>query len=154
MATAVRVPKATITLEEAQILGWRKQPGEFVRKDEILFEMETDKVVVEVPSPTDGVLLGILVTEGTARVEQAVAWLGELGEEIPEPPAPKATPVPGALSETAASVGQANATGIVTSSPAARRRARELGVDLAIVQATGPGGRITEQDVERVGRSL
>jgi pyruvate/2-oxoglutarate dehydrogenase complex dihydrolipoamide acyltransferase (E2) component len=149
MPVAVRIPKATITLEEAQILGWRKQPGERVRKDEILFEMETDKVVVEVPAPADGVLLAIVVREGVALVEQAVAWLGEPGEAIPEdsPAAPSVMTAAPVIAQ------EHSASGIAAASPAARRRARELGIDLSTVVATGPGGRITEQDVERARQS-
>ena len=151
MATAVRIPKATITLEEANVLGWRKQPGERVRKDEILFEMETDKVVMEVPAPVDGVLLRIEVNEGTARVDQAVAWLGEPGEAIPDEA--EAVDVVLPVAPSVRGPVETVASGTLSASPAARRRARELGVDLAKVQATGPGGRITERDVERARQS-
>lgn len=151
MAIPILIPQATITLEEANVLGWRKHEGEFVRKDEIVFEMETDKVVVEVPAPADGTLLRIVVREGPAKVNQPVAWIGAVGEAVPEtPPAPGASlsaqPAP---SDRAGGGTAAAPWDRIGASPAARRRARELGVDLSRVRGTGPGGRITEADVER-----
>lgn len=150
MPTPVTIPKATIAMEEATVLGWRKQEGDEVERDEILFEMETDKVTVEVPAPAAGVLLRIDVREGIALVEQPIAWIGQPGELLPGPvpaarvqAAPAAPPIPPPAARPAA--------GGVSASPAARRRARELGIDLSKVRGTGPGGRITQADVERAG---
>ena len=156
MPTPVTIPKATITMEEAVVVSWRKQPGEHVEKDEILFEMETDKVVVEVPSPATGVLLRIDIHEGAVKVEQAVAWIGARGEEIPMPgrttgltrrpdPEPSVAPSSSAPAEQPARD--------VAASPAARRLARELGVALTNIRGTGPGGRITEADVEEASQN-
>lgn len=145
------IPKATLTLEEAVILGWKKTVGSRVEKGEILFEMETDKVVVEVPAPVSGYLLRIDIAEGLARIEQPVAWIGALGE-VPAATHPAAhaevpttshrQPAPG--SHSALDSGP----GAPVASPAARRRARELGIDLTSLSGTGTGGRLTERDVE------
>jgi pyruvate/2-oxoglutarate dehydrogenase complex dihydrolipoamide acyltransferase (E2) component len=131
-------------MEEANIVGWRKQLGQEVLKDEILFEMETDKVIVEVPAPASGTLLRIDVAEGVAKLDVPVCWIGTSGEPIPDsssaPKIAKPSPVPPAVSTLA--------PGPTAATPAARRRAREVGVDLASVRGTGPGGRITEADVD------
>jgi pyruvate dehydrogenase E2 component (dihydrolipoamide acetyltransferase) len=124
MAVPILVPKATITMEEGKLLSWLKSEGERVAKDDLIFELETDKAIVEVPAPADGILLKILRASGAVRPDAVVGWIGEAGERI-------------AAEER------------VRSTPAARRRAAELGVDLAAVVGTGPGGRITEGDVEK-----
>jgi pyruvate dehydrogenase E2 component (dihydrolipoamide acetyltransferase) len=113
--------------------------------------MDTDKVVVEVPAPASGYLLRIDTTAGTAKVDQVIAWIGEQGE------------MPALTQDIGPCVSQAVALvpsrpkitheGGHAATPAARRRARELGVDLTDVQGTGPGGRITERDVEAGGVS-
>lgn len=144
MPLPVSIPKATVAMEEANILAWRKQPGEAVVKDEILFEMETDKVVVEVPAPASGTLLRIDVVEGTAKLDRPIAWIGEPGEAIPETAAARETAKPSSLSLTAPNTTPARAA----ATPAARRRAREVNMDLALVRGTGPGGRITQADVD------
>lgn len=146
MATALRIPKATMTMEEGSIVQWLKTEGDFVSKDDVLFELETDKAILEVPAPSEGILLRITVPKGTARVEQVVGWIGERGEAIPSAEATSASEVPApadAISnETPAQQRRVIAT------PAARRRASELGIDLQQISGTGPGGRITEKDVE------
>jgi len=148
MPTAVLLPKATITMTEANVITWRKRPGDFVTKDEILFEMETDKVVVEVPAPATGFLLRIDVAEGLAQLVQPIGWIGAPGDQLPAMSAAPSTP--GAMDsrpmQSAATTAGSRRT--APSSPAARRRARELGVELASVRGSGPGGRITEADVE------
>jgi pyruvate/2-oxoglutarate dehydrogenase complex dihydrolipoamide acyltransferase (E2) component len=149
MPIPVSIPKATITMEEANIVGWRKRPGEAVLKDEVLFEMETDKVIVEVPAPVSGILLRIDVAEGLVKLNRPVAWIGEAGESIPEVSETEEA----SLTESAPMPATAAASGGLAS-PAARRRARELGIDIALVHGTGPGGRVTEADVEKTrGRS-
>ena len=147
MPTPVSIPKATIAMEEANIVAWRKRPGDGVVKDEILFEMETDKVIVEVPAPASGTLLRIDVAEGIAKLDRPVGWIGKPGEAIPEgpskQPAARPAPAPFAISDVPSNTSAAT--------PAARRRARELGIDLKAVRGTGPGGRITEADVDSAG---
>lgn len=129
MPVPITIPKATITMEEAQLLSWVKAEGDRVAKDDPLFEMETDKAVMEVPALDDGVLLKIVTSSGSVRPDQVVGWLGNAGEQIEAAPAP--------------------VKNRIAASPAARRRALELSVDLASVTGTGPDGRIIQEDVER-----
>ncbi len=151
MPVPVIIPKATISMEEATILKWLKGEGDLVAKDEPLFEMETDKAVLEVPAPESGTLLRILVPQGSAKVEQVIGWIGQPGEPIEATaselagaaPAPAAVSVPDDLLSTP----------VPLATPAARRRARELGIQLAGLAGTGPGGRITQEDIERAARS-
>jgi len=146
MAFPITIPKATLSLEEAVILGWKKQPGDCVEKTDILFEMETDKVVVEVPAPAAGCLLRIDLAEGTAKLDQVIGWIGDPGE-IPAVPVEPSHPARPAAVLASPPV-PADNQGAGAATPAARRRARELGVQLASVRGTGPHGRITEKDVE------
>jgi pyruvate dehydrogenase E2 component (dihydrolipoamide acetyltransferase) len=146
MPIPVTIPQVTISMEEGNIVRWLKVEGEVVAKDELLFEMETDKVVLEVPSPAAGVLLRTLISEGIAKVHEVVAWIGKPGEELDETrgSGPKTTVAPPQVDpETAVPPHH------VVASPAARRRARELRINLDSVTGTGQGGRVTEQDVER-----
>jgi pyruvate/2-oxoglutarate dehydrogenase complex dihydrolipoamide acyltransferase (E2) component len=144
------LPKATITMTEASVVAWRKQSGEAVTKEEILLEMETDKVIVEVPAPASGFLLRIDVAVGVATLDQPVGWIGAPGESIPASfqsgPAESKTPTANRMADR--ELRCATAPPVRSASPAARRRARELGIDLSTVRGTGPGGRITEADVE------
>ncbi len=147
MPVAVTIPKATISLEQVDIVEWKRAPGERVEKGETLFEMETDKVLVEVPAPASGILLRVDTARGIARVEQVVGWIGEAGEEpgavdVAPAAAKPAAAMPAAGGERPENHRPAAAT------PAARRRARELGVEIPRVRGTGPDGRITEKDVE------
>jgi pyruvate dehydrogenase E2 component (dihydrolipoamide acetyltransferase) len=117
-------------MDEGTIVRWLKSEGERVAKDELLFELETDKALVEVPAPAEGVLIRILTRDGPARVESIVGWIGEPGETAGDDTVPPQ-----------------RARERVIATPAARRRAQELGIDIAAVKGTGPGGRISEQDV-------
>src|SRR5689334_8963677 len=124
MAVSIAIPKATISMEEGNLLRWLHAEGDTVAKDDLLFELETDKAVLEVPAPAEGTLLRIVVPQGAVRPEQIVGWIGRPGETVEAAPGPRA------------------------STPAARRRASELGVDLALLTGSGPNGRITQEDVE------
>lgn len=150
MPIPVTIPQATISMEEGNIVRWFKSDGDAVAEGDLLFEIETDKAVVEVPAPAQGMLLRRLILEGPVKVNDIVAWIGDPGEHSDVPPsvAPKESVSPSAtsrqsFSETVVPLQR------VAASPAARRRANELGVDLASVTGTGQGGRITEEDVER-----
>jgi pyruvate/2-oxoglutarate dehydrogenase complex dihydrolipoamide acyltransferase (E2) component len=141
-------------MEEGTILNWRKPVGATVAAEEILFEMETDKVVVEVAAPVSGVLLRVDVPEGLVKVGQTVAWLAAAGQDVTASSGASEVPRQHTQSETARA---ATPRSVLTpaerkatlASPAARRRSRELNIDLRSVQGTGPGGRITEDDVDR-----
>ncbi len=160
MPTPVCVPKATISMEEATIVRWLKSEGEEVTKDEVLFEMETDKALLEVPAPVDGVLVRILIPEGTTPVESVVAWIREPGEPIEnetfeaavKPAGDTASEIPRGSDERVI-LTPPLAAGRTMATPAARRRAGEMGIELSAINGTGPGGRITEQDVEHASQA-
>ncbi len=153
--TPVQIPKFSLAMEEGKLVRWLKKEGQHVEKDEILLEVETDKSLVELPSPATGTLRKILVHEGTVPVERTIAYIGDLQEAIPEE-APRLQSQPSS-SFTAPEPIRAQAprphTGPLRATPAARRRALELGIDLSGVQGTGPEGRITQEDVEAASRS-
>jgi pyruvate dehydrogenase E2 component (dihydrolipoyllysine-residue acetyltransferase) len=125
------MPKLSDSMADAVIIKWLKSPGEGFRRGEALFEVETDKATVVYEAEADGMLAEILVPEGgTASVGQPVAQLGTNGAV--------AAPAAAAPMDD-----RANAT------PVARRTALELGVSLHGIRGSGPGGRITREDVER-----
>jgi 2-oxoglutarate dehydrogenase E2 component (dihydrolipoamide succinyltransferase) len=162
----VSMPKLGETVTEGVVSRWLKQAGDTVAFDDPLFEVSTDKVDSEIPSPYDGVLLEILVNEGeTVPVGTPVARIGEPGAQAPSAPAAPAgkaeevagTPEP-VLTRAASATATAPATppalagngqpGTVLS-PVVRRLAVESGVDLASVTGSGASGRIRREDVER-----
>ncbi len=158
MAFSVVMPALEMAQETGKLLAWRKKEGDRVSKGEPLLEIETDKAVVEVEAPADGVLAGIKAAEGAdIPVGQTIAWIvspGEVPPEDTEPQAPAARAGSHAKAEHAApkpqqslisSPSTASATKI---SPKARRLAKELGVDIATIHGTGPGGEILASDVQ------
>jgi pyruvate dehydrogenase E2 component (dihydrolipoamide acetyltransferase) len=82
MAIPVIIPKLTISMEKGDIFKWLKAEGSLVCQDEALLELETDKAIVELPSPATGTLLRIVIPEGRVNVEQVVGWIGEPGETV------------------------------------------------------------------------
>ncbi len=149
MAKLVVMPKLGLTMTEGAVSRWLKAEGEAVREGEPLFEVETDKLTNTIEATASGTLLKILAKEGeTLPCLAGVAVIGEAGEDISPllPGAPEAGPAPG---PEAAAPKPAPApkppAGRVVASPAAKKLARELGVELAEVPGTGPGGRITEE---------
>ncbi|MDA2978683.1 MAG: dihydrolipoamide acetyltransferase family protein [Actinomycetota bacterium] len=154
MATEFHLPDIGEGLAEATILHWFVAVGETVEVDAPLVEVETDKAVVEIPAPIGGVVLhhGAEADEVLA-VEHLLAVIGEVGEEWTPSEAPAGThgksvaddaaPIVGTLDTgDAPSVGQG-----VQALPLVRKLAGELGVDLSNLSGSGPGGRITEDDV-------
>jgi pyruvate dehydrogenase E2 component (dihydrolipoamide acetyltransferase) len=139
-------------MEEGSIVKWLLAEGDAVTTDTLLFELETDKAIIDVPSPVNGVLLKISRAAGAVRVEEVVGWVGLPGEALePEP----RTEVPveemrNLAPRTASPTGRSSSP----STPAARRRATELRVDLATVTGSGPNGRITQEDVEQAARDI
>ena len=157
MPTQVIMPQMGESIVEGTITKWLKKVGDAVEKDEPLFEISTDKVDAEIPSPEAGVLTEIRIGEGaTVEVNTVVAMIGEAGsavaapaaESLPQGPAPKAAPQQELVQESAAPQA-AQAQGRIRSSPLARRIAREHGIDLSRVAGTGTGGRIGKEDVLR-----
>lgn len=161
MAMSVVMPALEMAQETGKLLAWRKKEGERVAKGEPLLEIETDKAVVEVEAPGDGILAGITADVGAViPVGQTIAWLVAPGEKAP---AKVATPMPTARASSGpVSQAAAAATASVTPkapsaapqiSPKARRLAKELGVDFTRMQGTGPEGVITAEDVQKFADS-
>jgi pyruvate dehydrogenase E2 component (dihydrolipoamide acetyltransferase) len=158
MATEVIMPKLGLTMSEGSVVRWIKQDGETVKKGEPMFEVQTDKVVLEVEAPTDGTLR-ILVKEGvTVPVVSTIGWVLAPGEALPAGATPATAAAVAPAAEVSPAVAEAPAVmaeaGRVLASPAAKRVAKELGVDLTAVTGTGPGGRIQEKDVETAAEAL
>jgi pyruvate dehydrogenase E2 component (dihydrolipoamide acetyltransferase) len=147
MAQAFKLPDLGEGLTEGEIARWLVGEGDAVAEDQPLVEIQTDKATVDIPSPYAGTVLAIVVPEGeTAPVGATLVWIGEPGEELPELPSP--TPIPSdTVSPERSAASPAGAGGRVQATPVVRRIAQELGVDLASLAGSGPGGRITEDDV-------
>jgi pyruvate dehydrogenase E2 component (dihydrolipoamide acetyltransferase) len=155
MAISVVMPALEMAQETGKLLAWRKKEGESVSKGEPLLEIETDKAVVEVEAPGDGILAGITAEIGAViPVGETIAWLVAPGEK---PPAKAATSAPAARATSgaaqhaaaaAAAPAAVKAAGAPQISPKARRLAKELGVDFGQIRGTGPEGVITAEDVQ------
>ena len=146
MAHAVRMPPLGETTDELRIVEWLKAEGDEVALGEPLLEVETDKVTLAVEATVRGTLLEILHgADESVRVGTVVAYVGEPGEKVPEH-----APIPEPAQENTAA-GELPTLSPqrvrVTASPAVRRLAQDLGVDLSRVQGSGPGGRIERSDV-------
>lgn len=139
-------------VHEGEIVKWMVKEGDFVKEHDVLVKIETDKAVVEVPSPKDGVILKIYHKEGEKiQVGDVLVTLGEKGERVSERPVAK---VPEASKPYTASVvgylpEKPEAAGQILATPATRRLAKELGVDISKIKGSGLGGRITDDDVRK-----
>jgi pyruvate dehydrogenase E2 component (dihydrolipoamide acetyltransferase) len=166
-------------MEAGTIVKWLKSEGDKVEKGEPLYELDTDKVTQEVEAEASGVLLRIAVAEGEVPVGETIAFIGEEGEQTPEPasgngasaareveeePQEEGSPGPARKQErergrdAAEQIAEARQRptqdgGRVKASPLARRIARERGIELSSLTGTGPEGRIVAEDVERTGVS-
>jgi len=168
MAVDVVMPQMGESIFEGTITKWLKKPGDKVERDEPLFEISTDKVDAEIPSPSAGVLKEIKIPEGqTVPIQTIVAVIDGASSATASAPAPAAapakaaTPAPApALAPAAAPRPAAPAATVavaaptvserIHSSPLVRRMAKEHGIDLATIEGTGAGGRITKEDIEAV----
>jgi len=174
MITKVHMEALSPTMEEGQLVKWHKAEGDEVASGDIMAEIETDKATMELVARGEGILRRIILQEGgTAPVGEVIAVIAGAEEDIsevagaaadsapaPAAAAPKRGKVAAAPSEGAAAPATTVATtagpagppgedgGRVKASPLARRLASDLGVDLARVQGSGPGGRIVKRDVE------
>jgi pyruvate dehydrogenase E2 component (dihydrolipoamide acetyltransferase) len=151
MATPVIMPKFGMAQEEATIVRWYKQEGEQVERGEPLLEVMTDKVNMDVDAPASGVLLQAKYdVDDVVPVTLVIGYIGEPGEEIVEEepsPVPEQAPKVAAVS-AASQPAPKGKPGKVKATPAARRLAREKGIDLALVSGTGPDGLVRTEDVE------
>jgi len=137
----VKVPQLSESVAEATLLAWHKKQGEAVKRDENLIDIETDKVVLELPSPADGVLVSIL------KGEKGIVVAGEVIAKIDTESRPSmiaAAAVPAAAAKPASAPARSSAPAAM---PAARKMAAEKGVNLAALQGTGRDGRVTKADV-------
>jgi pyruvate dehydrogenase E2 component (dihydrolipoamide acetyltransferase) len=152
VANAFKLPDLGEGLTEGEVARWLVAEGQEVAEDDPLVEIQTDKATVEIPSPYAGTVLRILVAEGqVAPVGAELVLIGAPGEAVPDmPAAPPGSPSDTVSQGSTASAGRAPA-GRVQATPLVRRVAQELGVDLSAVTGTGPGGRISEQDVRAAG---
>ncbi|PYP55357.1 MAG: dihydrolipoamide acyltransferase [Gemmatimonadetes bacterium] len=165
MATKVHMEALSPTMEEGRLVKWNKHEGDAVKSGDTLAEVETDKAVMELVARADGQLLKVMVPEGTTvPVGNVVAWIGKPGEKVDgdgaAAPAPKSAPAPEPQKRAPPAVRSAPETPPqpapiaptdatrVKASPLARRMAKEAGVDLKLVQGSGPGGRVVKRDVE------
>src|SRR5688572_6600893 len=139
-------------LQEAEIVKVLVAEGDVIAEDAPLLEVETDKAQVEIPSPFAGRVAKVHVQAGqSVRVGQVLVTFDDGRAAVSPATAPAAAPAPAArpapAPRTAAPNGDHPATGPVPAAPSTRRLARELGVDLRTVHATGPAGRVTDDDV-------
>jgi pyruvate dehydrogenase E2 component (dihydrolipoamide acetyltransferase) len=174
VASEVKLPRLGQGMEAGTIVKWLKSEGDTVEKGEPLYELDTDKVTQEVEAEASGVLLRIAVAEGEVPVGETIAFIGEEGEQTPEPsgngasaarevdddPQEEGSPAPAREAErergrdAAEQIAEARQRpaqdgGRVKASPLARRIARERGIELSSLTGTGPEGRIVAEDVER-----
>lgn len=158
MATIVIMPKQGLMMEEGTITKWLKKEGEIITTGEPLFEMETDKLTITMDAEASGTLLKIIHPEGdVVPITQPIAVLGEPGEDISSLLGGGATPAQAAAPAEAAPIQAVEAPAAsaverapgerVFSSPRARLRAEENGVDIAAVPGSGPDGLVIERDV-------
>ena len=138
MIIDVKVPMLSESVSEGTLLEWKKKVGEAVARDEILIDIETDKVVLEVPSPQAGVLVEIIAQNGeTVAAEQVLARIDTAATASVEAPAAASAP------EAAPAAAQTN-----TAMPAAAKLAAETGVDVNALQGSGRDGRVLKEDVQ------
>ncbi|MBX6754380.1 MAG: alpha/beta fold hydrolase [Thermorudis peleae] len=167
MAQLIVMPKLGLTMTEGRVCRWYKQPGESVQQGEPVVEVETEKITIDVEAPESGVLAEILAPEGaTLPVAAPLAVVAAPGEVVDVTAFASSTyaqssnaPQRDAESALAGAKRAADGfqssqaethSGTIVATPAARKLAREHGLDLSQIRGTGPGGRITAEDVERV----
>jgi 2-oxoglutarate dehydrogenase E2 component (dihydrolipoamide succinyltransferase) len=151
MSTEIKVPKLPESVADATLVTWHKKPGDAVARDENLADLETDKVVLEVPAPVAGVLKEVKVQAGATVTSDQLLAIVEAGAapaaKAAEPAAPKAAAKEAAPAAKAAAPAAAAPAAGAKSGPAARRAASEAGVDVAAVSGSGLGGAVTKSDV-------
>jgi len=156
-----RLPDLGEGIHEGEILAWHVSPGDVIEEDAPLLDVETDKAAVTIPSPRGGRVVKIIGAPGdTIEVGRVIAVIDDgTGEAAAEPPAGEPAPGPEPVPEPAPGTPPAakpapgpppaGPAGRVAAAPSTRRLARELGVDIRQVPGTGPGGRVTPEDVRR-----
>jgi pyruvate dehydrogenase E2 component (dihydrolipoamide acetyltransferase) len=157
MAFSVVMPALEMAQETGKLVSWRKKEGQSVSKGEPLLEVETDKAVLEVESPADGILTGVSAHEGAViPVGQTIAWIVRPGEAPPPEAVRSVTSVSASIARpapAALNTPEPPAAAGAKISPKARRLAKERGVDVGRLQGSGPGGEILASDVAAVAVS-
>lgn len=154
MQTTVLLPQLELTMESVQVAGWLVKAGDVVAAGQPIIEIETQKSVVEVPCPVAGIVRKLCVAKGDTIGEKAPLCIVTSGadEALDDGPASTAAGAAaraGGPAPTAAPVPATNEpTGGIRAAPAARKLASDLGLDLATIRGTGPGGRISLDDVK------
>ncbi|NQU39742.1 MAG: 2-oxo acid dehydrogenase subunit E2 [Lentisphaerae bacterium] len=159
MQRNIHLPQVELTMESVTVVRWLVSVGDTIKAEQPIMEVETQKAVTEVPSPEAGVVRVLCVQEDDEILEKAlICVLTDTAEEALAAASEAAANsgdtatteplVPGSEPKTSAAP-----AGQVKASPAARKLARERGLDLATVTGSGPGGRITPEDVEAIGRT-
>nr|BAL56302.1 pyruvate dehydrogenase E2 component (dihydrolipoamide acetyltransferase) [uncultured Acetothermia bacterium] len=162
-----KLPDIGEGVHEGEIVKWLVKEGDFVREDQPMVEVMTDKATVEIPAPRAGKILKLNAKEGeVVKVGSVLVIIEEVGEAKAEPrreavtaaappPKPEPEPITTTIAATAAAVTAPPPSPPmppaqrVLATPATRKLARELGVDISQIQGTGPGGRVTDEDVRR-----
>ena len=151
MIIEVKVPVFAVSITEGTLLSWHKKVGDAVTRDETLVDVETDKVVLEVPAPQSGVLVEIVVQDGeTVTSEQFLAKIDT--EAAATAAAPAAQPAPAAAPAAEAAPGANTQAGVAL--PAAAKLAAETGVDVASIQGSGRDGRVLKEDVKNAAAKV
>ena len=158
MISEVTMPSMGADMTEGTIVKWLKNEGDEVKRGDKLAEIETDKTVVEMECYNDGILKKIIVQEGQAvPVGDLIAYIGDAGDEVPEGSsnannntAPESTNTTEIVENQTPN--PSPNIGKVKASPIAKKLATELGVDLTSINGSGPGGRITREDVEEASK--
>jgi pyruvate dehydrogenase E2 component (dihydrolipoamide acetyltransferase) len=156
----LKIPKLGLTMENAKLLSWQCKSGDEVKKDQTIFIIETDKVTFEVPSPADGIIHPVAQAGETYAVEYTVGYLAERREEykslvkdypveILPSEAAEVMEEKAKIAEVPPPPGSITPGSRIKASPVARTMASSHGLDLAEIKGTGPGGRITKEDVLR-----
>ncbi|HEM6581367.1 dihydrolipoamide acetyltransferase [Streptococcus suis] len=159
MAIEIIMPKLGVDMQEGEIIEWKKQEGDFVNEGDVILEMMSDKTSMELEAEESGVLLKIVHGNGaTVPVTEVIAYLGAEGETVeagasaaPVAPAAAIEEVPAGRTPVIvapATAAKPQGGGKVRATPAARKLARELGIDLGLVPGTGANGRVHKADVE------
>lgn len=155
MAHSIVMPALEMAQETGKLLSWRKKEGEAVGKGEPLLDVETDKAVVEIESPADGILAGVKAQAGDViPVGQTIAWIVAPGEKAPQTEAASASgrrmdsqAAPAAAMAASVAPAAAAPAANVRISPKARRLAREHGVDVSLVRGSGGEGEVSAEDI-------
>src|SRR5690348_7089642 len=156
MQVEVKVPQLSESVSEATLVAWRKKAGEPVKRDENLIDVETDKVVLELPAPADGVLAKIIKKDGDSVTSgEIIAMIDTEAKGAAAAPAAAPKDEKRAANPAPSPAGKepAPASGGGSASPSATKIAAEKGIDTSTVQGTGRDGRVTKSDVMDASQS-